>query len=190
MIAPSRGFLETVALVACGGALALLLLARWNTHVTADESRYVADGRAWLAADRGFHADLVRRDSAIAAARHVLVVAAARQAQLARHDATLAAQVQALGRQVPAPASDLIATLRAEVEAAGIARGALEAQLGETRGQRDAALTRLAQGDSLVHRGVTLVKCRILWVVPCPSRTAAFVVGVGLGAAGSLALRR
>ena len=44
--------------------------------------------------------------------------------------------------------------------------------------------------EPLLERFLNRVTCRILWLIPCPSRTTSFVVGVIAGGAVAVALTR
>jgi len=64
----------------------------------------------------------------------------------------------------------------------------LELALGAAQLRADTAEARVRVLEPLLERWQAQRECRILWLVPCPSRTMAFVLGAGVGVAGTLAL--
>jgi hypothetical protein len=50
----------------------------------------------------------------------------------------------------------------------------------------DTAEARIGVLEPLLARWEASRQCKILWLVPCPSRTTALVVGIGVGVAGTL----
>jgi hypothetical protein len=62
---------------------------------------------------------------------------------------------------------------------------ALFAQVGAAQSRADTAEARIAEIEPLLERWQDVESCRILWLLPCPSRTTAFVIG---GLAGGAAV--
>ncbi len=77
------------------------------------------------------------------------------------------------------------ATANAEHETARICAGTL--QTCQERAQ--AAISRAASLDSLLGNVLKVKSCKVLWL-SCPSRTATFLIGTGLGFAGGLLVTR
>jgi len=77
------------------------------------------------------------------------------------------------------------ATANAEHETARICAGTL--QTCQERAQ--AAMSRAASLDSLLGNVLKVKSCKVLWL-SCPSRTATFLIGTGLGFAGGLLVTR
>lgn len=80
-----------------------------------------------------------------------------------------------------APLDSLVDTQAARIRllAAGLAAASLRGDSSEAR---------LAIMEPLLERHLKRLECRILWLVPCPSRTTAFVLGAVVG--GALILSR
>ncbi len=66
----------------------------------------------------------------------------------------------------------------------------LEAGFAAATLRGDSSEARLLEVEPLLERFLKRVTCRILWLIPCPSRTTSFVVGVIAGGAVAVALTR
>jgi len=66
----------------------------------------------------------------------------------------------------------------------------LEAGLAAASLRGDSSEARLAIAEPLLEQHLKRLQCRILWLVPCPTRTTSFVIGAVIGAGTAFALSR
>ncbi len=66
----------------------------------------------------------------------------------------------------------------------------LEAGLAAASLRADSSEARLAITEPLLEQHLKRLQCRILWLVPCPTRTTSLVVGAVIGAGTAFALSR
>lgn len=64
-----------------------------------------------------------------------------------------------------------------------------EIALGAVTADRDTTIVRLVAVEALLDQGVRLADCRVLWVIPCPSRGVMFGLGVATMGAVAAATR-
>lgn len=80
--------------------------------------------------------------------------------------------------------AQLVSPLQEHVQTLGIEITELRNSLIWANDRANSAGARALQFEELLQEGQQLMECRILWLLPCPSRGVMFVAGVAVGAAG------
>jgi Tfp pilus assembly protein PilE len=158
-----KGITPTTVTVALVAILAWVALGQWDKLVGRDDVRFIEDAQAALA----LHASYAKQ---LAKVKTIQVI----QTQRFREFVLVA---------------DTASTDSARATALRAAVGACSTALLACSERALLAEARVAELEPLLTRGLKIVDCRVMglrFMPRCPSRTASFFVGAGLGAAGAL----